>query len=141
MSRLDDCRLLPLHKHAARQGNLTAVQGGIDVPFEIARVYYLYDLPGGESRGGHAHLELQQLMVCVMGSFDVILDDGHARRKLRLDRAHQGLLIQPMVWRELENFSSGAICLVLASQVYRESDYIRDYDQFVVAAGKAHVRG
>ncbi len=138
MSRLDDCKLVTLHKHSARQGNLTAIEGGIDLPFDIARVYYLYDLPGGESRGGHAHLELQQLMVCVMGSFDVVLDDGRERRTIHLDRAHRGLAIRPMVWRELENFSSGAICLVLASQVYRESDYIRDYQQFLAATAPLH---
>lgn len=134
MSRLDECRIVTLHRHTARQGNLTAVESGRDVPFDIARVYYLYDLPGGESRGGHAHRELQQLMVCVMGSFDVILDDGRERRKIHLDRAYHGLMIRPMVWRELENFSSGAICLVIASDVYRESDYIRDYAPFVAAA-------
>jgi hypothetical protein len=138
MSRLNDCKLITLHKHSARQGNLTAIEGSVDVPFDIDRVYYLYDLPGGESRGGHAHIDLQQLMVCVMGSFDVILDDGQERRKVHLDRAHQGLVIRPMVWRELENFSSGAICLVLASQVYREADYIRDYGQFVAAAADQH---
>jgi len=134
VSRLDECRIIQLHKHSARQGNLTSIEADKDVPFGIGRVYYLYDLPGGESRGGHAHRELQQLMVCVMGAFDVILDDGKERRTLRLDRAYQGLLIRPMVWRELENFSSGAICLVLASEVYLEQDYIRDYQAFLAAA-------
>lgn len=131
MSKVEDCRIIQLHKHTARQGNLTSVQSNIDLPFEIERIYYLYDLPGGESRGGHAHLELQQLMVCVMGSFDIVLDDGKNRRRIHLDRANQGLLIPRMIWRELENFSSGAICLVLASQIYRESDYIREYSTFL----------
>ena len=134
---LDACRVMTLPKQSARQGNLTAIQGGIDIPFQIERVYYLYDVPGGESRGGHAHLKLHQLLVCVMGSIDAVLDDGHRRRRVHLDRAYNGLLICPMVWRELENFSSGAICLVLASRVYEELDYIRDYDQFVKVARHA----
>lgn len=129
--RLSDCRLMELRRINARQGNITPVEQWRDVPFSIARVYYLYDLPGGESRGGHAHLELQQLLVCVMGALDVVIDDGSERRTIRLDRAYQGLLICPMIWRELQNFSSGAICLVLASEVYRESDYIRDYADFL----------
>jgi len=105
------------------------------LPFSIERVYYLYDVPGGESRGGHAHYALQQLLVCVMGALDVLIDDGCHRRTVRLDRAHQGLYVCPMIWRELHNFSSGAICLVLASEVYRESDYIRDYGEFQRLAG------
>lgn len=133
MSRIDECRLIALPRVTARQGNLTAVEGESDVPFPIRRVYYLYDLPGGESRGGHAHRALQQLLVCVMGALEVVLDDGITRRTVRLDRAYEGLLIRPMVWRELHNFSSGAICLVLASELYNEADYIRDHDRFLEA--------
>lgn len=133
MSRVDDCHVIALPRITARQGNITPVEAGRDIPFPIARVYYLYDVPGGESRGGHAHKELQQLMVCVMGAFDVILDDGTARRTVRLDRAYHGLIIRPMIWRELENFSSGGICLVLASHTYSENDYIRDYADFLRA--------
>lgn len=129
--RLQRCQLQELRKINAPQGNITPVEGGRDLPFGIARVYYLYDLPGGESRGGHAHHELQQLLVCVMGALDVVIDDGRDRRTVRLDRAYQGLYLCPMIWRELTNFSSGAICLVLASDVYRESDYIRNYDEFL----------
>ncbi len=129
--KLEDCRVLELRRINARQGNITPVEQWRDVPFAIERVYYLYDLPGGESRGGHAHRELMQLLVCVMGALDVVIDDGRERRTIRLDRAYQGLLICPMIWRELQNFSSGAICLVLASAVYRESDYIRDYAEFL----------
>jgi dTDP-4-dehydrorhamnose 3,5-epimerase-like enzyme len=130
MSPLDACELLTLPRVAARQGSITAVEGGATVPFRIARAYYLYDVPGGESRGGHAHASLTQLMVCVMGAFDVVLDDGRERRVVHLDRAYKGLLVRPMVWRELQNFSSGAICLVLASEIYDERDYIRDYAEF-----------
>jgi len=134
VSTVDDCRLLELPRMQSAAGSITPVEGGREVPFAIERVYYLYDVPGGESRGGHAHRALQQLIVAVMGSFDIVLDDGASRKTVRLDRAYQGLLIRPMVWRELENFSSGAICLVLASEVYLEQDYIRDYQAFLAAA-------
>ena len=113
------------------RGNLTFVEGGRHLPFDIRRVYYLYDVPGGGVRGGHAHRQLQQLVVAVSGSFDVVLDDGRERRRVTLNRAHQGLLIPRMVWRELENFSSGSVCLVMASEVYDEDDYYRDFDEFV----------
>jgi hypothetical protein len=128
---VDQCRLLELPRVSSPGGSLTALEGGVDVPFAIERVYYLYDVPGGEERGGHAHRELRQLIVAVMGSFDLVLDDGETRRTVRLDRAYHGLLMPPMIWRELRNFSSGAICLVLASHPYDESDYLRDYDAFV----------
>lgn len=128
---LDGCALITLPRVAARQGSITAVEGGRTIPFPIARAYYLYDVPGGESRGGHAHRTLSQLLVCVMGACEVTIDDGQARKTVRLDRAYRGLLIKPMIWRELDNFSSGAICLALASETYDERDYIRGYDEFL----------
>ena len=131
MSALDDCRVIDLRRIARREGQITPVEGGRDVPFDIARVYYLYDIPGGESRGGHAHRELQQLVVSVMGSFDVLLDDGRRKKVVTLNRAYQGLLLPRLIWRDLLNFSSGAVCLVLASLPYDEADYIRDYHEFL----------
>ncbi len=128
---VDDCILLELPRILTPTGSLTPVENGKVIPFEIARVYYLYDVPGGETRGGHAHRELQQLIVSVMGSFDVLLDDGHERRTVTLNRAYHGLYVPPLVWRELVNFSSGGICLVLASLPYDEGEYIRDYAQFL----------
>ena len=130
MTTVDDCKLIDLPKITARQGNITPVEGNKDILFDIERVYYLYDVPGGESRGGHAHKKLQQLIVSVMGSFDVVLDDGQKKKTVTLNRAYYGLYVPKMIWRELENFSSGGICLVLASMPYDEDDYIRDYDEF-----------
>ena len=134
MTTVDDCKLIDLPKITARQGNITPVEGNKDIPFDIERVYYLYDIPGGAARGGHAHKELQQLIVSVMGAFDVVLDDGQRKRTVRLDRAYYGLYVPMMIWRELENFSSGGICIVLASMPYGENDYIRDYDEFLKLA-------
>ena len=132
MTTLDDCKIIQFPAMKRPNGKLTAVHGNKEVPFEIRRVYYLYDLPGGESRrGSHAHLELEQLLVCIMGSIDVVLHDGKEKKKTTLHRANQGLLLPKMIWRDLGNFSSGAICLVLASQPYDEKDYIRDYDEFL----------
>ena len=131
MTTVEDCRILELPTIERAEGNITPIEGGIHVPFEIARVYYLYDVPGGASRGGHAHKQLQQLLVSVMGSFDVVLDDGFARKRVHLDRAYHGLYLPNLIWRELENFSSGGICIVLASQPYEEDDYIREYSDFV----------
>jgi len=128
-----DCRLIDLPKISERRGAITPIYGNDHVPFEIKRVYYLYDVPGGESRGGHAHKDLHQLVVSVMGAFDVVLDDGREKKRVHLDRAYHGLYIPRMIWRELENFSSGGICLVLASEAYNETDYIRDYDLFIQA--------
>jgi dTDP-4-dehydrorhamnose 3,5-epimerase-like enzyme len=127
---LTHCRTINLPRIERPQGNLTAIATGAEVPFPLARVYYLYDIPGGEARGGHAHRDLQQLIVAVRGSFDVVLDDGRERRSVRLDRAYKGLYLPRMIWRELENFSSGGICVVLASAPYDEDDYIRDYSTF-----------
>ena len=131
MTTLDDCRIIELPTIHRREGNLTPVEGGRQIPFEIARVYYLYDVPGGASRGGHAHRELQQFLVSVMGAFDVVLDDGRRRKRVRLDRASYGLYLPRLIWRELEGFSSGAVCTVLASLPYAAGDYIRDRDEFL----------
>lgn len=131
MSSINDCRLVELPRRASVAGSITPVESGVDVPFLIERVYYLYDVPGGESRGGHAHRDLQQLVVSAMGSFEVVLDDGRARKTVRLERAYHGLYIPRLIWRELINFSSGGICVVLASAPYEEADYIRDYSEFL----------
>ena len=132
MTTINDCRQIDLPKMSERKGALTPIYGQEHVPFEISRVYYLYDVPGGESRGGHAHQELQQLLVSIMGAFDVVLDDGQRRKTIRLERAYYGLYIPQMIWRELINFSSGGICLVLTSLPYSEQDYIRGYDDYLV---------
>jgi len=130
-SKIHNCRLIALPKISTPGGNITAVNEKLDVPFELNRIYYLYDVPGGETRGGHSHKELCQLLVAACGSFSVVLDDGKQKETHHLNRPYQGLLIVPGIWREIENFSSGSICLVLASQVYNENDYIRDYDHFL----------
>lgn len=132
---VDDCRLLELPVVHNPQGNLTFIEGGTHVPFDIRRVYYLYDVPGGATRGGHAHRELQQLLVATSGSFEVVLDDGTKRRTVHLNRSHVGLYMPTMIWRELADFSSGSVCMVLASAPYEEDDYIRDYDEFRTAVG------
>lgn len=131
-----DCTILELDKHHHEKGNITVVENGTTVPFDIKRTYYLYDVPGGESRGGHAHRELHQLMVAASGSFTVTLDDGNVKRTFLLNRPYQALLIVPGIWRELDDFSSGSVCLVLASHLYDEADYIRDYDEFLRLKGK-----
>ncbi len=132
MTTVADCRLLDLPRIAQPGlGSITPVEGGKDVPFDIARVYYLYDVPGGESRGGHAHRELEQVIVAALGSFEVEVDDGTSKKAFVLNRSYQGFYLPRLVWRELKNFSSGAICLVLASQPFREEDYLRDYAQFI----------
>lgn len=129
-SRLEQCRIIDLPRINDPRGNLTFVEGGRHVPFDIRRVYYLYDVPGGAERGGHAHRELQQLIVAMSGSFDVVLDDGENRRRHHLNRSYFGLYIPPMVWRELDNFSSGSVCMALASLPFDEADYFRDYAEF-----------
>jgi hypothetical protein len=131
---LSRCAQLQLPVIADPRGNLTSVEVGVDVPFEVRRVYYLYDVPGGAQRGGHAHKALSQLIIAMSGSFDIHLDDGHSRRTVHLNRSYTGLLLTPMVWREIDNFSSGSVCMVLASEHYDEDDYYRDYDEFVRAA-------
>lgn len=126
-----DCQVFELPRIQTDAGVITALNNGVDLPFNVRRVYYLYDVPGGAQRGGHAHKELIQLMVAASGSFDVILDDGRNRKVVSLNRPYLGLLIVPGIWRELVNFSSGSICLVLASDVYREEDYLRSYETFL----------
>lgn len=126
-----DCTIVHLDKHHHAKGNITVVENGITVPFDVRRAYYLYDVPGGESRGGHAHKELSQLIVAASGSFDVTLDDGNIKRTFTLNRPYQGLYIVPGIWRELNNFSSGSVCLVLASHPYDEHDYIRNYEEYI----------
>jgi hypothetical protein len=130
---LQDCRLIDLPKIADPRGNLTFIEGGRHVPFNIARVYYLYDVPGGAERGGHAHKALHQLIVAMSGSFDVVLRDAAAERRFHLNRSYYGLYVCPMIWRELDNFSSGSVCMVLASNLYDESDYYRDYGEYLRA--------
>ena len=125
-----NCNVIELPKIHNRAGNITPINSSIEIPFDINRVYYLYDVPGGESRGGHAHKDLYQLVVAASGSFDVLLDDGKNRKVVNLNRPYYGLMVIPGIWRELLNFSSGAICMVLASNNYDESDYLRDYEQF-----------
>jgi hypothetical protein len=127
---VDDCKVIELPVVQAPQGNLTFVEAHRHVPFAIARVYYLYDVPGGAARGGHAHRELEQLIVAMSGSFDTVLDDGTTRRTVTLNRSYYGLYIPGLVWRELVNFSSGSVCMVLASAWYEEADYFRDYEEF-----------
>lgn len=127
-----DCSIIELSKHHSdRKGNITVVQNKETVPFDVKRVYYLYDVPGGESRGAHAHRELSQLIVAASGSFKVTLDDGNAKRSFFLNRPYQALYVKPGIWRDLEDFSSGAVCMVLASDIYKAEDYIREYDDFL----------
>ncbi|AEF84827.1 bifunctional acetyl transferase/isomerase [Treponema primitia ZAS-2] len=126
-----DCSIIELPINHREKGNLTVVENEKEVPFNVQRIYYLYDIPGGESRGGHAHKELRQLIVAASGSFDVILNDGNIKRVFTLNRSYQGLLVVPGIWRELDSFSSGSVCLVLASHAYDEMDYLRDYESFL----------
>ncbi|MER3481876.1 MAG: hypothetical protein C4332_00595 [Meiothermus sp.] len=128
---LEQARIINLPKISDPRGNLTFVEGHKHVPFDIKRVYYLYDVPGGESRGGHAHYELEQLVIAASGSFDMILNDGVNQQRFHLNRSYYGLFIPKMIWREMDNFSSSSVCLVLASMRYDESDYIRDYNEFL----------
>lgn len=126
-----DCSIIELDKHHNEKGNISVVENNVDIPFAVERVYFLYDVPGGEERGGHAHIELTQLIVAVAGSFNVVLDDGKTKRTFFLNRPYYGLLVVPGIWRELNDFSSGSVCVALASKVYQESDYIRSYQDFV----------
>ena len=129
-TNVNDCSIIEFSKHHHANGNLSVVQDDDPIPFGINRVYYIYDIPGGESRGGHAHRQLRQLLVALSGSFDVVLDDGKRTRRVTLNRPYQGLIIVPGIWRVLDNFSSGAVCLCIASECYDEKDYIREYDDF-----------
>lgn len=130
-SRVYDCSVIELDKHHHQKGNITVVESNKTIPFDVQRTYYLYDVPGGESRGGHAHKELYQLIIAASGSFTVTLDDGDVKRTFLLNRPYQGLLVIPGIWRTLDDFSSGSVCLVLASMKYLEEDYIRDYNNFL----------
>lgn len=128
---IDNCKIVELPKITDPRGNLTFIEGGDHIPFEIQRVYYLYDVPGGAERGGHAHKGLHQLIVAMSGSFDVVLDDGKNKKRVHLARSYYGLYVCPMIWRELDNFSSGSVCMVLASNKYDEADYYRNYNDFM----------
>ena len=130
---IDSCQILDLPKIHDPRGNLTFIEAHVHVPFDIKRVYYLYDVPGGSERGGHAHKNLHQFIVAMSGSFDVLLDDGQNKKRVHLNRSYNGLYICPMIWRELDNFSSGAVCVVLASMKYDEDDYYREYPEFMRA--------
>jgi len=133
---LSDCKIIELSKISDPRGNLTSIEAQQDVPFDIRRVYYLYDVPGGATRAGHGHKTLQQLIIAMSGSFDILLDDGESKQRYHLNRSYYGLYIAPMMWREIDNFSSGSVCMVLASDHYDESDYYREYDEFVQATRK-----
>ena len=127
-----DCTMIELDKHhSERKGNLTVIENGQTLPFDVKRVYYLYDIPGGESRGAHAHKELSQLIIAASGSFRVTLDDGNIKRSYVLNRPYQGLYVKPGIWRDLDDFSAGSVCMVMASEVYDADDYIRTYDEFI----------
>lgn len=130
-SSVYNCNVFELPKIHNRAGNITSINNSIDIPFDVKRIYYLFDIPGGEARGGHAHKELKQLIIAASGSFDVIIDDGKNRKIINLNRPYYGLYVVPGMWRELVNFSSGAICLVLASDIYKTEDYIYDYKEFI----------
>lgn len=127
-----DCTIVELDKHHSnRRGNLTVVENGKTLPFDVKRAYYLYDVPGGESRGAHAHKDLSQLIIAASGSFTVTLNDGKVKRTFFLNRPYQGLYVKPGIWRDLDDFSSGAVCMVLASDVYKKDDYIRNFEEFI----------
>lgn len=132
---VDKCQMIALPKITDPRGNLTFVEGGNQIPFPIERVYYLYDVPGGAERGGHAHKGLHQLIIAMSGSFDVVLDDGKNKKRIHLSRSYNGLYVCPMIWRELDNFSSGSVCMVLASNRYDEEDYYRNYEEFIQGKG------
>jgi hypothetical protein len=131
---LNKCRIIELPKIMDRRGNLTFVEGGNHIPFDIKRVYYLYDVPGGSDRGAHAHRRLHQFILAMSGSFDIVLSDGNSERRFHLNRSYYGLYVCPMMWRTLDNFSSGSVCMVLASEPFDESDYIRSHTEFIQVA-------
>jgi len=137
MMMINKCQIFDLPRINDPRGNLTFVEGNRHIPFDIRRVYYLYDVPGGAERGGHAHKALHQLIIAMSGSFDIHLDDGYAKKTIHMNRSYNGLYVCPMIWREIDNFSSGAVCMVLASDYYDEQDYYRDYDTFLSDAKKA----
>ena len=130
---LNKCKIIELPKISDPRGNLTFVESQHHIPFDIKRVYYTYDVPGGAERGGHAHKELKQLIIAMSGSFDITLDDGFEKKTFHLNRSYFGLYVNTMVWREIDNFSSGSVCMVLASELYSEADYYREYEDFLKA--------
>ena len=132
---VDYCKIIELPKISDPRGNLSFIEGGQHIPFDIKRVYYLYDVPGGSDRGAHAHKTLHQFIVAMSGSFDVLLNDGNKATRFHLNRSYYGLYVCPMMWRDLDNFSSGAVCMVLASEHYEAADYIRDYSEFLTMIG------
>ena len=132
---LDKCEIIEIPRFSDERGNLSFIESRKHIPFDIKRIYYLYDVPGGFERGAHAHKDLEQLIIAMSGSFDVILDDGQEKKTFHLSRSYYGLYVCPMIWRELVNFSSGAVCLVLASDFYDESDYYRNYEEYLLARG------
>jgi hypothetical protein len=133
-----DCNIIHLPKIENVSGRITPVEGKKEIPFEIKRIYYLYDVPGGANRAGHAHRKLHQLVVAASGSFDIVLDDGNVKKTIQLNRPYYGLYLPAGIWRDIFNFSSGAICLVLASDFYDESEYIRDYGEFLKLRNNTH---
>lgn len=135
---IEQCKIIQMPIIKEPRGNLTFIESHRHVPFSIERVYYLYDVPGGANRGGHAHKELEQLIIAMSGSFDVLLDDGQKKVRFHLNRSYCGLYVCPMIWREMDNFSSGSVCMVLASNLYDEADYYRDYDSFLHAVRGTH---
>jgi hypothetical protein len=128
---IENCTIIDLPRINDPRGNLTFVEAGRHIPFDIRRVYYLYDVPQSAERGGHAHKALHQLIIAMSGSFDILIDDGYAKKTIHLDHSYSGLYVCPMTWREINNFSSGAVCMVLASEYYDELDYYREYNQFI----------
>ena len=134
---IEHCRIIELPKISDPRGNLTIIEGGKNIPFEIKRIYHLYDVPGGAHRAGHAHKKLQQMLISMSGSFDVTLDDGQTKMKFHLNRSYHGLYIPPMIWRDIDNFSSGAVCMAVASEWFDETDYYRDYNAFLAAVAAA----
>lgn len=131
VARINDCRIISLNRHHHENGNLTVVDNGVELPFDVQRTFYIYDVPGGVERGGHSHHTSQQFIVAISGSFDVTIDDGNDQFTYTLNRPYQGLLVVPGIWNRLHNFSSGSVCLVLNSHHFDEADYVRDYDKFL----------
>lgn len=132
---IDKCRIIELPKVSDPRGSLTFVENHNQIPFDIKRIYYIYDVPGGSERGSHAHKDLHQLIIAMSGSFDVVLDDGRDKKRFHLARSYYGLYVCPMIWRQLDNFSSGSVCLVLASNLFSDDDYYRDYEEFLRVKG------
>lgn len=133
---IEDCKLIKLPEFSDNRGSLCAIENNKEIPFEIKRIYYLYKNLKNTIRGSHAHKELKQLIIAIKGSFDILLDDGNNKKNFNLNSEKEGLFICPMIWRELSNFSSDAVCLVLASDLYKEKDYYRDYDDFLISLNK-----